>query len=92
MWAVVSGRRATFGVSVRCGSISSGGSRQSFADDRIVVAVGCGAWLTCRPPTGVFDRIVRLLVVQTRPNRSRISVWISSVDRVASLWATNSLR
>ena len=34
----------------------------------------------------------RWVVAQTRPKRSRISAWISSFDRVASMWATNSLR
>ena len=32
------------------------------------------------------------VVAQTRPKRSRISVWISSYDSVASMRATNSLR
>ncbi len=88
--AIPSARQATSGMSIRQFQYRSGGSRQSFADDQTAHAGHGGTWPAV--PPGDRPGSCGWVVTQTRPKRSRISVWISSFDRVASMRATNSLR
>ena len=87
----VRGSPALSGIRARC-SVRLGRSAGSCHSSLTNRAVGCRAWLHEPAVPGEFDRTCGWVVAQTRPKRSRISVWISSFDRVASMWATNSLR